>query len=186
MAQGDPADHVLLLTHGRVKIWRDEDDGKRILLAVRWPLDLLGARGMLGAGVRTASVEALDACEARQISADRFRALVDRLGLRGVLFQYLAAHLQESEDLRADRTAVPARRQVARFLVRLAETASLHAGRDATGLGLGIRQNDIAAALGLVRQTVGQELKALHHDGIIDYDRGMIVVRDRERLLSRI
>jgi CRP/FNR family cyclic AMP-dependent transcriptional regulator len=186
MSQGDEADHVLLLTRGRVKIWRDEDEGKRILLAVRWPQDLLGERGVLGGGTRTASVEAIDECVAQQVSVDRFNALIDRFKLGSVLFQYLTAHLQESENLRADRTALVAKEQVARFLVRLMETARCHLGEDAVRINLGIRQADLAAALGLVRQTVALELQALREAGIIGQERGMIIILNPERLIAGI
>lgn len=184
LSQGDAADHVLLLTRGRVKIWRDEDEGKRILLAVRWPQDLLGERGALGGGTRTASVEAIDTCQTRQIAVDRFNAIIHRLQLRDILFQYLTAHLLESENLRADRTALPARQQVARFLMRLVETARCHLGPDATDIDLGIRQADLALALGLARQTVAVELQSLRQSESIGQERGMIIVHSPERLLA--
>lgn len=78
MRQGDPADHVLLLVEGRVKVWRDEREGKRITLAVRWPGEALGDRGMYGDQERTASVTAVERCRTVRIEAGAFPGLVRR------------------------------------------------------------------------------------------------------------
>jgi|HubBroStandDraft_5_1064220.scaffolds.fasta_scaffold100240_3 hypothetical protein len=61
MRQGDPGSHVFILAAGRVKIARVDSEGNELLLAVRGVGDIVGELAVLGGGLRSATVTALDA-----------------------------------------------------------------------------------------------------------------------------
>jgi Cyclic nucleotide-binding domain len=69
VAEGDQADHVIVILSGRTKICVEENDGERVL-AERGPGQLVGERAVLQLSPRSASVIALD----------RVQALVVRMG----------------------------------------------------------------------------------------------------------
>ncbi|GHE40433.1 hypothetical protein GCM10017673_48520 [Streptosporangium violaceochromogenes] len=178
MAQGAPADQVLLLTSGRVRVSRREPDGETLLLAVRRAPQLIGELGLYGDKGRTATVVAIDPCTTVQLTPSRFTALIRELKLEADLMRHLTFRLCESESLRTELSMLAAAPRVARFLHRLALLAL--PGDD--GLEVGIGQTDLASAVGLSRQTVAVEMRKLRGLEIIQTSRSQIIVRDLERL----
>jgi CRP-like cAMP-binding protein len=65
--------------------------------------------------------------------------------------------------------------------VRLARTLA-GAARSSGGAELHVRQEDLAAMIGVSRQTINKELKALERAGMVELAYGRIVVRDAQRL----
>jgi len=65
--------------------------------------------------------------------------------------------------------------------VRLARTLA-GAARSSGGAELHVRQEDLAAMIGVSRQTINKELKALERAGMVQLAYGRIVVRDAQRL----
>lgn len=184
MSQGDPADHVQLLIDGRVKVWRDEPEGKKIVLAVRWPGELLGERGLFGDTRRTASVAAIDPCRTVRIRADRFDRLVRGLRLENVVLQYFISRLEEGERFRADLMVPSAVWRIARCLVKLADTALRHQPA-ATEIDVGLARADLASVVGVTRQTVHAVMKKLQDDGVVTVRNRRIVVLDLPELRNR-
>jgi CRP/FNR family cyclic AMP-dependent transcriptional regulator len=181
MGQGDEADHILLLTSGRVRVSRLEVDGERVVLAVRQAPELLGELGLLGERFRTATVTAIGPCTTVRISGPQFLSLIQAMDLHPLLIRHLTGRLKESEDMRAELSLLTAGPRVARFLWRLASQAQ--PGETAIDLGLG--QTDLADAVGLTRQTVAVEIAKLRHDQIISTSRNQIIVRDLPKLTER-
>jgi CRP/FNR family cyclic AMP-dependent transcriptional regulator len=69
--------------------------------------------------------------------------------------------------------------RLARLLLAEAEKASNAGAIDRSHM---VSQADMAARLGTVREMVGRALRDLADDGLIEFDRYRIVIRDRERL----
>src|SRR5690242_2603768 len=78
MFEGEPSERAMIVLSGRVKISRLGDDGHEILLSIRDPGDIVGELGAIDEGPRVASVTALDPVEALVISAQTFRAHLER------------------------------------------------------------------------------------------------------------
>src|SRR2546423_48765 len=63
MREGEPADEVVVILDGRVRVCLDEDGRERVI-AERGPGDLVGEHGTTPGNVRSASVTALDTVQA--------------------------------------------------------------------------------------------------------------------------
>ncbi|RKS76542.1 CRP-like cAMP-binding protein [Actinomadura pelletieri DSM 43383] len=174
--QGDRPSHVLLLLAGRVKALLTLPDGQVLLLAVRGPGELLGEMAVLGRDDRSATVIAVDPCVTRVLSADRFRALVQKSGVEQELLRRAMRRLREGEEWRAETAALPAGPRVVRALLRLA----VPGGDGPPGVGLG--QSEIGQAVGLSRGVVAAELARLREQGVIATERGRTVIVDLPRL----
>jgi len=68
----------------------------------------------------------------------------------------------------------------ARLARTLAGVARASGGQEAQ-----VRQEDLAAMIGVSRQTINKELKILERAGAIELAYGRILIRDRERLTAR-
>ena len=75
IAEGDQADHVIVILSGRTKICVEENGGERIL-AERGPGQLVGERAVLQLSVRSASVIALDRVQALVVRVRDFAAFI--------------------------------------------------------------------------------------------------------------
>jgi len=184
MRQGDPADCVMLLGTGRVKVLRVDASGNCLLLAVRGPGELIGEIGLFGDGRRSGTVTAIEACRASVITADRFTAVVRSLGLENVLLRHMSRRLCEGEDIRAELAALPADRRIACALLRWTEPLAVgQAGiRQGERVCVGLRQMELAYAAGLARSTLAAELNELRARGIIATGRRQIVITDLAKL----
>jgi Cyclic nucleotide-binding domain len=75
MQEGDRADHVIVILGGRVKVCVHENGRERVL-AIRGLGQLVGERGALEAGIRSATVIALDMVWALVVETKDFAAFV--------------------------------------------------------------------------------------------------------------
>jgi CRP/FNR family transcriptional regulator, cyclic AMP receptor protein len=176
MRQGDPAAHVLMLVTGRVKVLRMSPDGDVLVLAVRGPGEILGDISVLGGEGRSATVIAVDRCETRLVSADRFLALVRTLGLEAELLRHAMGRIREGEAWRAEIAALPSGPRLVRTLLRLA------APGPELPIDIGLDQTELGQAAGLARSTVAVELARLREQGVIATGRRRVVITDIDGL----
>jgi CRP/FNR family transcriptional regulator, cyclic AMP receptor protein len=168
--QGDPATHVYVLVAGRVKVLRTSVDGDVLVLAIRGPGEILGDIAVLGEEDRSATVVAVDRCETRVITADRFLQLVRSLDLEAELLRHAMSRIREAEAWRAEVATLPAGPRLVRTLLRLAAAAP------AAAVDVGLSQTEIGQAAGLSRSTVAVEFARLRQRGFIATARRRIVI----------
>ncbi len=176
MSQGGPADRVLVLLRGRVKVTRVDAEGRNLVLAVRGPGELLGEMAVPDGNVRSATITTIDPCGVRVIPVDRFLALVDTMKLGNLLLRHAFTRLREGEELRSELASLPAGQRTVRGLLRLAlPEASPRAPGE---IDVGLDQTELGRAIGLSRGTVAAELRPLRDQGLIDTKRGHVVILD--------
>jgi len=103
--QGDAARSFYLVRIGFVKV-SETYPGGELVLAYLSRGDYFGEIGLLGGGVRTGTCTALDHVEVVRISADDFRAMVERFpsvrqGLEAVAGERQAANQQQMQTVRS-------------------------------------------------------------------------------------
>jgi CRP/FNR family cyclic AMP-dependent transcriptional regulator len=178
LRQGDPATHVLALVAGYVKVIRTSQDGSVLVLGVRGAGEILGDMAVLGGDGRSATVIAVDRCQTRIISADRFLMLTRSLSLETQLFRHAMARIREGEEWRADLTVLAAGPRLARTLMRLATP-----GPDGS-VDVVLDQNELGQAAGLSRSTIAAELARLRKQGAVVTTRRRVIITNLPRLQS--
>lgn len=174
LLQGDTAEKVLVLTAGRVKISLVDSAGNTLVLAIRGPGEVLGEVALLDGATRSATVTAIDPCEVRVLAIDVFMQLMRSLDLESMMIRYAVRRFRESEALRLELAALPARERVLRGLLRLAMPST---PVDAV-VDIGLDQTEFGQAVGLSRGSVADKLAELRTLGVISTHRGRIVVTD--------
>lgn len=151
--QGDRDRSLQVIIEGQVSFSRLDLDGRKVNAAVFGPGETFGEIPLLTGRARTHDAVAIGPVRLLRISDRQFRELLDRKPcLRDRLLAELAERLIHAAD-RLDsalRLSVPQR--VAQFLVGETE-------RGAGARTLGVRQADIAEALGVTREAVAAALR---------------------------
>ncbi len=175
--EGDPADHLLVIAGGGVKISRVTESGSEVVFAVLGPGDALGELGALEEGaVRSADARALAETECLVIHRP---ALVTFLTGRpaamwGVL-NVLTAYIRTKDEAFVDLAVRDIPGRVARKLLELAGAES----------SLTLSQSTLAGLVGASRENVNRALSRFAALGYIELDRGRIRLLKPEELRRR-
>ena len=185
MRQGAPADGVVVVSHGHLKVLTTTPEGRSLLLALRGPGELVGELACLDGGRRSADVVALTPVAGRWVG---LRALWQHLEgdprtMRS-LVQLLAARLREADRSRLEQATEPTQRLLAR---RLLELAASH-GRPSPGgftIDMPVTQEELAAWIGISRERLGDAFRRLRADGLVATGRRRVDVVDVDGLRER-
>lgn len=120
--------------------------------------------------------EAVIEVNALRLSGPRFRALAERnIELAWPIARYLTQQVVSTNEVLAADIFMPVRARVARHLLDLAQ-------RRRGELFVSARHQDLADAVGSVREVVSREMKRLHEEGMVRRDQGGSVIVDAAAL----
>ncbi len=172
--EGDRASEVSLLASGRVKVVRETEEGREVILRLIQPGEIFGAAGMWGEPEYPASALALEDVLILQLPAPELAALVTRSPeFAQAVIRELGTRLREAEARIRELQTERAERRIARALLRLANKAGV---RNETGIEIGIplSRQDLAELSGTTLSTASRTLSA--------WDRLGLIVAARERV----
>ena len=180
--QGEMGDSVHLIDAGTVAIRVNGPAGDMITVDVMRPGDSFGEQALISDGaVRSATVVALERVETLRLTRDDFRSLwEEHPGASMVVAKMLEARLRSTSQALLDALHLPAKTRVMR---RLAFLAAIYTGHATKSIPL--TQEDIASMAGTTRQTVNRILNQAREEGLVDLNRGRIVILDPEGVSRR-
>ena len=172
--QGDLGDVLFAIISGQVEVSVMSVEGQKLSLDIMGPGDLFGEIALFSPGPRTATVRATRKTEVWGLkNADVLGALksdpdlyVDMIELAGRRMRWMST--QYHEQVFMDVTTRLARKILHLSGPQLAELQMSHA--------------DLAAFIGVTRETVSKTLSAWKRDGFIQLGRGTLTVIDAPAL----
>ena len=174
--QDERSDHLFLVERGRLKVTVSSPRGQELLLQVVGPGGALGELSVVDGLPRSATATALDDLALWCVPAVAVRELLARSPtLCLAVAEDLAAQVRRLTGSSADLVFLDLPQRLAKLLV------ALDAGEGPPGLA-GMAQTDIAAHLGVTRQSLNRALSRLHDAGWIDVRRDGLVVRQPREL----
>lgn len=185
LREGERSDHVLLLTHGRVKLTSRAENGYAVVLGIRGPGDLVGEMAGLDSHPRSATVVALDPVVARIISGSDFRDFIDHERGAGIaLAEMIASRLRAANRRRLEFGAFPVRRRLALVLLDLDRWHGVSASDDGNcrDIDLALSQADLAGLVGSSLESAAKAIRDLARQGIIRTRRRHVTILDRSAL----
>jgi CRP-like cAMP-binding protein len=186
LREGDPTDHVYVLTAGWVRVSTVLADGREVLYALRGPGDVLGELSAVLNGGRTASVRTIEPVKVVQLTGVTFLAsLRDRPELAIAVIKELATRLREAEMARVDLATVDVSRRVATYLLRLVADHGV-AGPSGIEIDMPLTQQDIANRVGSSLRAVARAIAVLRGRGVVVTARKRIVVARPDVLRSLV
>ncbi|MGH7667407.1 MAG: Crp/Fnr family transcriptional regulator [Candidatus Dormibacteria bacterium] len=172
-SEGDPADSLLVVVSGRLRVLITSAEGGELVLSMLNAGDALGEVGCFDGGTRSAGVEALQDSTVLQLPAADLLAVVERRPevARNLLGE-LASELRRLTGVTADLVFLDVPRRVAKLLVKEFEQSGNNS------LELVETQGQLGARIGGTRQSVNSALAALERRGWIEVSGRHIGTRD--------
>lgn len=171
--EGAPANRILLVTEGLVKVTKIGLSGTEVIVRLGVPGEFLGATGMHGKYCATA--QALRDCRVVYWEDHTFQSLSERYPVvRQCIFLMLSAQLAELEGRFQEVATEKVESRVACQLVRLARKVG-HTGD--LGIEVGLSREELAQMTGTTLFTVSRLLSAWEARGIVLPKREGVVIR---------
>lgn len=177
--QGAPAEFVLLLDRGRAIVTKATDDGQSWLVAVRGPGDLLGEFAFVDCGPRSATVTALDDCDAFYLPTAKFDSYLRQNRLRELVERHVVSKARQGVERRTGQfhadppvlVATLLNEMIAAGRCELASACEIPATQAELAGWLGIGRRSVVAALGTLRDhglvsTAVRRITVLDPDGL--------------------
>lgn len=184
LARGDPADCVLVLEAGRVKISVPTAAGDSVM-TFRGPGALLGEQALIDELPRSANVIAVEPVELLVIAASAFRAYLHaRPNIALAMLAVLSTRLRDTDRRIAEFAAADTLGRVSARLVELCDTHGEAEG-DRVRVTLPITQDELAGWTGASLESTAKALRALRSLGWVTTGRRAIEVHDLAALRHR-
>ncbi|GAB3672552.1 Crp/Fnr family transcriptional regulator [Saccharopolyspora tripterygii] len=164
LRQGEEGGFLVALVSGRVKVLAGDRQGSAVLLSLRGPGDLVGEMAAERNTARTATVQALDVCVGRVVMRSEFERFLDERDARGAYADYLVAKLSETVPYQVQQAHFGPRRRLARLFLEVVRHSDAN---PPACYRIPFSQEALASALGLVRSTVAEQIKAMRADGVL-------------------
>jgi len=172
--KGDTAAGFFGVVHGALKVSTLGEDGREGILSVMEAGNWFGETTLLDGLPRPHDVTAVQACDLLVIHAAAFERLMQRSAFARAIGALLCARVRALYGLVEDSMLRSTRVRVARRLVSLARgdaTMALQARAS-----VAVSQEALAMMLGITRQTLSKELKALVRAGVLTLGYGRIEI----------
>jgi CRP/FNR family cyclic AMP-dependent transcriptional regulator len=179
---GAPLDALMVVIDGVMELSRIGPTGKRHLGSLLPPGQLFGVIPLLDGRPSTHDAWARGPVRVLHVPRETvLQAMAEDPGLSQALLALLCARSRMMLDAISRQALDPLRARTAAAVRAVALARGTHDDGD---LALRITQEDIADMLGVTRQSVNRELKALEREGLIRIGKATIEVCDAERLLA--
>lgn len=173
LSEGDLTDCLYVIVSGRVKVYRKDEDGKEVILAMLGPGEYFGEMALLDNEPRSASIITRTACELLMIPKDDFMKIFSLYPAALSLLKGMSHRLREANQMIKSLALFDVYGRVARLLTDMAETEG---GRRIIPERL--THQDIANMVGSSREMVSIILKELTEGEFV-------AVEDRQIILLR-
>ncbi len=173
LLENERSDALFAVVRGRLKVLLTSRRGDELVLSVLGPGDALGEISVLDGRARSATVQATEDSEVLVLPGAALRALLERSpGTALAWATVLAGQVRRLTVSQADLVFLDLPRRLAKLLVEDGGTVVV----------LGGSQAEVAARLGVARQSLNRALSALHARGWIAVDGARVVLQDRAAL----
>jgi CRP/FNR family cyclic AMP-dependent transcriptional regulator len=170
---------LYVMVSGRAKVSIDDGDGREVTLGIIGPSEFFGELSFIDEKPRSASVQALEACEVLCIPKSAFMAcLAQNFDAAMFMLRNVVARLREADHKIASLALMDVHGRVARLLMEVAKEVN---GMWIVDTG----SEEIARMVGASREMVSRVLKEMRELGLIRRDKRKIVVLDRESMAER-
>ena len=172
--KGDPGDTLFGVRRGQIRIETGASDGSRLTLNFMGPGDLFGEVAVLDGESRTADASAGEPSELFVLRRDDFLKFLEHEPKVAIkIIMLLCQRIRWQSERMEESVLQPLAVRLARRLVAL--------GAD-FGLEVHISQEQLGVFVGAARESVNRQLQSWRKDGILDIQRGRILLQDMPRL----
>ena len=174
--EGQPADAVHVLAEGEVRVIRETDDGREVILRLIRPGEMFGGAGGWGVDNYPATTMAAETSVVLVLPAIEFRSVVREFPAFAIsVIRGLGSRLRDAESRIQELQAERVERRIARMLLRLANRTGT---RTAVGIEIDVTlsRQAIADLCGTTLSTASRVLSAWGRQGILIAARERVII----------
>ena len=180
--EGDPCAGLHIVASGEAKIFKLSPQGREQILHRMGRGDTFNDVAVLDGGPNPASAGALTDAVLWVISRGEMQRLAQAYpALAWALIESIARRARHLVAMVEDLSLRSVKSRLARLLLSEAARATTAGELDRSQM---VTQAEMAARLGTVREMIGRALRELSEDGLIEFDRHRIVIKDRDGLVA--
>lgn len=184
LTEGEPAAELFVVLDGRLKMSRDLESGRSVVLALVGPGEAVGVAAALAGGPADASVEALEPSLCLAVPrAELLAALAGRPGLIADLLPPLTRQFVECRNCIVELTHLRVERRFATLFLKLAAST----GRPADGgtlVPIPLSRQELADMTGTTIETAIRVMSRWHKQGALETRADGFLLRDPAALES--
>ena len=174
--KGDPGDALFGVRRGQIRIETGASDGSRLTLNFMGPGDLFGEVAVLDGQSRTADATAGEVSELFVLRREDFLSFLEREPKVAIkIIVLLCERIRWQSERMEESVLQPLSVRLARRLCALATDF---------GSEVHISQEQLGIFVGAARETVNRLLQSWRKDGILDLQRGRILLQNMPRLTA--
>src|SRR5579871_1756564 len=174
--KGDPGDALFGVRRGQIRIETGAADGSRLTLNFLGPGDLFGEVAVLDGKSRTADATASEPTELFVLRREDFLTFLEREPRVAVkLIMLLCQRIRWMSERMEESVLQPLPVRLARRLCALASDF---------GSEVHISQEQLGVFVGAARESVNRQLQLWRKDGILDLQRGRILLNNMKKLTA--
>jgi CRP-like cAMP-binding protein len=178
---------IYFLKEGRVRLYRQTDDGKQLTVAMLDRGSIFGESSLIGQSHSGVYAEAVEQGLLCVMPANHLRELISRFPRIGLnLLEFVGRQLQRSQELAEEVAYWSVKRRLARLILELDERyghPTLTGGRI---VNKAFTQADLAEMIGSTRETIAELMSSLKKQDIIGVRRRRIVIEDPDALQALV
>jgi CRP/FNR family transcriptional regulator, cyclic AMP receptor protein len=176
--KGEPANDVMIVLHGRIRLSSASRAGKEVLFDFIGPGRCFGEVALIDGTTRRLDATAVKPSAVFTLRRRDLLACLEahpEVAVR--IIRVLCARLSRAMEMFEDRTQLGLSPRSARTLLRLASEYG-----DGIRIELKISQSEIAGLVGATREKVNRQLCAWCRSGILAFDEGHLTILDQSAL----
>lgn len=183
--EGDPAEWLVFVVQGRVKMIKHSASGRETILAAFGPGQIVGEVGVLVGDSYPATAQALEPTVTLSLRRGAYVNLVrDNPDLAWALIAELGRRLQNAHETIRSLAVEKVERRVARVLLRMASASGERLEDGAVRITASLSRQDIADMAGTVLETAIRTLSKFQRQGLVETQGGQIILRQPHQLVA--
>jgi CRP-like cAMP-binding protein len=183
--EGDPAEWLVFVAEGRVKMIKHSVSGRETILATFGPGQIVGEVGVLVGDVYPATAQALEPATTLSLRrADYVDLVRTHPDLAWVLIAELGRRLQRAHETIRSLAVEKVERRVARVLLRMASVSGERLEGGAVRITVALSRQDIADMAGTVLETAIRTLSRFQKRGFIETRDGRLILLKPHQLVA--
>ena len=180
--KGDEGTQLFLIQSGRLKVVTTSVEGSDLTFTVMGPGEVVGELALLGAGIRTATISALERCDLLVIERRDFLQLLRENSEVSIqLLQILARRVARLSETMEDSQFLNLPARLAKKLLALGRA---YGKEEAEGVRIQLKlsQSELADLVATTRESVNKQIKTWRDEGVLSMESGRIILHRTEAL----
>lgn len=180
--EGSRPNGLFSLYSGKMKIVKDNSDGKEQIIRLVKPGDTLGYRALIAGTSYSATAIALEDSVVCSFSREYFdQILLSNAKVGNELIKLLSVTLGDAEERMAKMSLKPVRERLAEALILLNKTYNID---EKPNFSISISREDLANIVGTAKETAIRFLSEFKADKIISTQKSIIKILDLNKLVQ--